>query len=276
MSQPMITIEAPIGAGKSTLTTMLADLLETNAVMEPIADNELLDKFYESKEKYGFVFQVSMISKRFDLIKKGLIQRNSVLDRSIYGDRVFVDLLVKRGEIDPISAKVYYDLLDTMLEELEYIPSKTPDLMVYIDVPLDLELERIKKRGRDFEQLESDPGLLEYYTQHNKIYREWFNSFDKCPMIRIDATKYDFANNEDDAKEVLSMILSKLVEVEALSFKECVIAFCKLYHIEVKEGALKAYNYVQTQLNGALPYHELSTIYDNKLFTIDELKDSLK
>lgn len=269
---PLITIEAPIGAGKSTLTKLLSDILGSTPVYEPIADNELLDKFYENKEKYGFVFQISMISKRFDLIKKGLIQRNSVLDRSIYGDRVFVDLLVKRGEIDPISAKVYYDLLDTMLEELEYIPSKTPDLMVYIHLPLELELERIEKRGRDFEQLDADPGLLEYYTQHNEMYNDWFLKFDKCPKLVLDATKYDFANNEEDAKEVLTMILAKLVEVGALSFKECVIAFSKLYGGNPKEVAIQAYNHVQTEMNGDLPYHELSSIFDNKLFTIEDLQ----
>ena len=233
---PMIVIEAPIGGGKSNLTELLSNVLSSDAIFEPIADNELLEKFYEDKEKYGFMFQVSMVSKRFDLIKKALVERNSILDRSIYGDRVFVDLLVKRGEMEQVEANVYYDLLETMLEELEYIPSKTPDLMAYIDLPLDLELERIQSRGRDFEQIEGDPGLLEYYTQHNEIYNGWFRKFDLCPKIVIDATKYDFVNNEQDKKDVLSFIVAELYRVKAVTFKELQLAYGKIHGIKAKDS----------------------------------------
>lgn len=225
---PMIVIESPIGGGKSNLTKFLSDVLDSKAVYEPIADNELLEKFYEDKQKYGFLFQVSMISKRFDLIKEALTKRNSILDRSIYGDRVFVDLLVKRKEMEEVEANVYYDLVNTMMEELEHIPSKTPDLMVYIKLPLDLELERIAKRGRDFEQVDDNPDLLEYYKQHNEIYNDWFEKFDLCPKVTIDATKFDFVNSLEDRKEVLRVIIIKLFEIGALTYEETIEKLFKI------------------------------------------------
>lgn len=231
-NKPMLVIEAPIGGGKSNLTKLLSEVLESKAVYEPIADNELLEKFYEDKEKYGFMFQVSMVSRRFDLIKQALAKRNSILDRSIYGDRVFVDLLVKRGEMEQVEADVYYDLLETMLEELQYIPSKTPDLMIYIDLPLELELERIQSRGREFEQIDNDPNLLEYYTQHNEIYNSWFRKFDLCPKITIDATKYDFVKSDKDRKEVLTFIVMELYKIKAINHLELKEAIKKIHSLE--------------------------------------------
>lgn len=211
---------------------MLSTVLGTEPLYEPIADNELLEKFYQDKRKYGFVFQVAMVSKRFDLIKRGLLQRNAVLDRSIYGDRIFVDLLVQRGEMDKVEADAYYHLVATMLEELEYIPSKTSDLMVYIDVPLDLELRHIAERGRSFEQLDTDPDLVNYYTEHNKAYRSWYRAFDLCPTFVVEGAKRDFVNNEQDREAILSGIVGQLYTLDALSLNDATIAMQKIYEVD--------------------------------------------
>lgn len=233
----MITIEAPIGGGKSELTRMLSTVLGSEPLYEPIADNELLEKFYADKRKYGFVFQVAMVSKRFDIIKRGLTQGNAVLDRSIYGDRIFVDLLVQRGEMDKVEADAYYALVGTMLEELEYLPSKTPDLMIYIDLPLDLELAHIATRGRTFEQIDADPDLMNYYREHNKAYRSWFGNFDLCPSLTLEGEKYDFVNNPADREAVLSKIVGKLLSLDALTIDEAVAAMEKI-HPSTKPEAL--------------------------------------
>lgn len=274
----LITAAGKIGAGKSTITQLLADVLETKAIYEPVEDNPLLEKFYEDRDKYGFVFQIDMISRRFELIQKSLIQDNSVLDRSILEDSIFLDQLHYEGYVNDFEWEAYHKLLDRMMKELSYLPKKLPDLLVYLDVDFETEIEHINKRARDFEKVDKnkDPELYEYYKLHSKFYDEWIENFDKTPVIKIDAKKYDFANNKEDRQEVLSQIIAKMVQIKALTFNEAVLAYCKIYEKEPKEVAIKVYNKVQTLMNGALEYHNLALLYDEKLDTVSKLKKRIK
>ncbi len=75
-------------------------------------------------------------------------------------------------------------------------------------------LERIQKRGREFEQLEYDRSLYGYYQELNKRYEKWFEDFDICPKIQIDGDKYDFVEDEEAKLFVLEQIKDKLAEIE--------------------------------------------------------------
>mgnify|MGYP005797219507 FL=1 len=79
----ILTCGGCIGVGKSSMTQILGDLLKVKQVYEPVEDNPLLEKFYEDKETYGFVFQIDMLSKRFALIEEALMSRNAILASSL-------------------------------------------------------------------------------------------------------------------------------------------------------------------------------------------------
>ena len=127
----MITLAGPIGVGKSSMTRLLSDLLETRAVYEPVEDNPLLEKFYADKKKYGFLFQIDMLSKRFELIQEAMSVKNGILDRSIYEDSIFLKQLYDEGAVNKLELDVYTKLLNRMLKELEPLPKKSPDLMIF-------------------------------------------------------------------------------------------------------------------------------------------------
>lgn len=272
----LLTAAGKIGAGKSSITTLLAEVLGIKAIYEPVEENPLLEKFYEDRGKYGFVFQIDMISRRFDLIREALIYDNAVLDRSILEDSIFLDQLALEGYVNKYEYDAYHKLLDNMLKELSMMPKKLPDLLIYIDIPFEQEIERINERAREFEKVEKETELYEYFKLHSKMYDEWIENFDLTPVIKIDATKYDFVKNEDDRKEVLADIVAKMVQVRCLSFNEAVLAYCKIYDEQPKEVAIKVYNKVQILLGGLLEYHNLALLYDEGLDTVQKLERRIK
>lgn len=203
-----------ISAGKSTYTKYLAEELGTKPFYEPVDNNPVLEKYYEDPEKYGFALQIYFLNKRFDLIKQAFHEDNNVLDRSIYEDQLFTYVNKLDGNISQVEYDIYVDLLDNMMEELDGMPKKAPDLLVYLDVSLEHVLSNIKKRGREYEQIEDNPELLAYYTKLHSHYIGWYESYDKSPKIALDADKFDI-HVEEDWKEVYGLIQAKLSEIRA-------------------------------------------------------------
>ncbi|CDG03624.1 deoxynucleoside kinase [Lactococcus lactis] len=211
----VLVLAGTIGAGKSSLTEMLAEELKTQAFYESVDDNKVLPLFYENPQKYAFLLQIYFLNKRFDSIKRALSDNNNVLDRSIYEDSLLFHLNADLGRADETEVEVYDDLLNNMLEEIDSLSfKKRPDLLIHVKVSFDKMLERIKKRGRQFEQLEYDPSLYDYYKELNSRYDTWFEYFDICPKIQIDGDKYDFVEDEQSKIHVLQQIKEKLKEIE--------------------------------------------------------------
>lgn len=211
----VLVLAGTIGAGKSSLTEMLAEELKTQAFYESVDDNKVLPLFYENPQKYAFLLQIYFLNKRFDSIKRALSDNNNVLDRSIYEDSLLFHLNADLGRADETEVEVYDDLLNNMLEEIDSLSfKKRPDLLIHVKVSFDKMLERIKKRGRRFEQLEYDPSLYDYYKELNSRYDTWFEAFDICPKIQIDGDKYDFVEDEQSKIHVLQQIKEKLKEIE--------------------------------------------------------------
>ncbi|MFT9003158.1 MAG: deoxynucleoside kinase [Liquorilactobacillus hordei] len=210
----VIVLSGTIGAGKSSLTGMLAKKLETTAFYESVNDNEVLPLFYSDPKKYAFLLQIYFLNKRFASIKAALKDENNILDRSIYEDSLLFHLNADLGRANQKEVDVYDELLSNMLERISKSDIKTaPDLLVHIRVSFDTMMKRIVKRGREYEQIENDPSLYEYYKELNRRYDEWYDNFDICPKIQIDGDKYDFVENSDDAEKVLNDIKIKLAEI---------------------------------------------------------------
>lgn len=210
----MIVLSGTIGAGKTSLTTALASHYDTTPFYEPVGDNPVLPLFYKDPNKYGFLLQIYFLNKRFDSIKQAYANDNNILDRSIYEDALFTDLNADLGRITRTEQAVYHSLLDNMMKELPCAAhKKAPDLLVHIDLSLETQLKRIKKRGRDYEQIEVDDTLLNYYQELHDRYIKWFDDYDVSPKIKIDGDKYDFVENTDDMHEVFKQVDAALKEV---------------------------------------------------------------
>ncbi|WP_261998384.1 deoxynucleoside kinase [Enterococcus faecalis] len=211
----VIVLAGTIGAGKSSLTALIANRLGSEAFYESVDDNEVLPLFYAEPEKYAFLLQIYFLNKRFDSIKQALTHENNVLDRSIYEDSLLFHLNADLGRANETEVKVYDDLLKNMLQELPYAAhKKRPDLLVHIRISFPKMLERIKKRGRPYEQIETDSTLYDYYQMLNERYDQWYEDYDESPKIQIDGDKYDFVEDPEACQYVLALIEKKIEELE--------------------------------------------------------------
>lgn len=141
----VIVLAGMIGAGKSSYTELLANSLESKAFYEEIQDNALLEKFYEDPKRWAFALQIYFLNTRFRSIKAALTDKHNVLDRSIYEDALFTQINYENGNMSKAEMATYLDLLSNMMEELDGMPKKAPDLLIYLRGSLDTVLTRIKK-----------------------------------------------------------------------------------------------------------------------------------
>ncbi|MGJ8731245.1 deoxynucleoside kinase [Listeria aquatica] len=212
MEKNVIVLAGMIGAGKSSYTELIARELGSIAFYESITDNRILEKFYDDPSRWAFALQIYFLNTRFRSIKAALRDENNVLDRSIYEDALFTQINYEEGNISSPEMDTYLDLLDNMMEELGTLPKKAPDLMIYLRGSLETVLERIKKRGRPYEQIDENPSLLEYYTRLHARYDSWFESYDKSATLVFDIDQIDITNSED-AYEVMQAIRTKLAYI---------------------------------------------------------------
>ncbi|AAX17574.1 deoxyguanosine kinase [Borrelia turicatae 91E135] len=199
----VIVIEGLIGVGKTTLGHVLSK--EFNIPFYSELNNEftlsMLDKFYKDKSRWAFLVQINFLNERFKLIKSIFKTKGGILDRSIYGDRVFASLLNDSGYISNDEYKIYLDLLDNMLEH-----SQKPVLMIYLDCSVDEAERRIKNRNRSFET-----GIpREYLEGLNEKYLSWYDSYDLSPKLSFDYNSINIFDDKHKSK-LIAFIKDKLV-----------------------------------------------------------------
>ena len=208
----VISTAGMIGVGKTTLTAKIADHLHTKAFFEPVGENPVLPLYYKDPKQYGFLLQIYFLNKRFSMIKQALSDDNNVLDRSIYEDALFTKENNAEGNISDTELDVYLKLLDNMMSDLNKLPKKAPDLMVYSETSFETILYRIKKRGRDYEQIDNNPELKDYYYKMWSAYQDWYQEYDASPKMKIDLDKYDLEDPQNVAT-VLGMIDERLAQI---------------------------------------------------------------
>lgn len=213
----LIVLAGTIGAGKSSLAAALGEHFGTEVFYESVDNNPVLDLYYADPKKYAFLLQIYFLNKRFESIKLAYRQNNNILDRSIFEDELFLTLNYKNGNVTKTELDIYKELLANMLEELEGMPKKSPDLLVYIDVSYETMLSRIEQRGRSYEQVETNPELRTYYKQVHDEYPGWYDAYHFSPKVRIDGNSLDFVNNLFDLEVVLETVDKELIKQGLLS-----------------------------------------------------------
>ena len=213
----VIVVGGMIGLGKSSVAEILGEHFKSEVFYESVDDNPILPLFYSeteeeiAKKRYPFLLQLYFLNTRFKSIKEALVNDNNVLDRSIYEDWYFAKKNMELGRISQLEMDIYENLLNNMMEELESLPKKAPDIMIYLKGSFETVMNRIKLRGRDFEV---DDSLKEYYHFLWKDYDNWVkNHYKASEVLVIDMNVMDVVNNEDDKIKLIQMVEEKLKQV---------------------------------------------------------------
>lgn len=213
----LLVVGGMIGLGKSSVAKILGEHFNSEVFYESVDDNPLLPLFYSESEeeiqrkRYPFLLQLYFLNTRFKSIKEALVNDNNVLDRSIYEDWYFAKKNMELGRISDLEMSIYENLLNNMMEELESLPKKAPDIMIYLKGSFETVINRINLRGREFE---TDDSLKEYYQFLWEGYDNWVNNhYNASEVLIIDMNVMDVVNNEDDKKKLIEMVEEKLKEI---------------------------------------------------------------
>ena len=210
-SDAVITIAGTVGVGKSTMTKALADALQFRTSFEKVDTNPYLDLFYDDFEKWSFHLQIYFLAERFKEQKRmfeyggGFVQ-----DRSIYEDTgIFAKMHQEKGTMNAVDYETYTNLFEAMVMT-PYFPH--PDLLIYLEGSLDDILGRIQERGRTMEQ--QTP--VDYWVEMHERYEKWINSFNGCPVLRLNISDYDLMNDPDCTERIVERIGSFLQQTAVL------------------------------------------------------------
>ena len=198
-----IAIAGNIGAGKTSLVTLLAERLGWQPFLEPVGENPYLADFYQDMPRWGFHSQVFFLSRRLRHYRGLLDHPTSVVqDRSVYEDaEIFARNLHRQGYISERDWSSYYGLYQAVAGLLP-----PPDLMVYLRASVPTLMQRIALRSR---QIESSIGA-DYLIQLNDLYEAWIANFKLCPLLAIETDDLDFAHDSAHFEHIARHIMACL------------------------------------------------------------------
>jgi deoxyadenosine/deoxycytidine kinase len=202
-----IAIAGNIGAGKTSLTELIAKHYNWEANFEDVIDNPYLDDFYNHMERWSFNLQVYFLKSRFQqLLSFKNNKKTIVQDRTIYEDAyIFAPNLNAMGLMNQRDFKNYQELFNLIESLIE-----GPDLLIYLRSSISNLVSKIHKRGREYENSIS----IDYLSRLNERYEAWICTYDKNKMIIIDVNDLDFVENKNDFNTVVMEIEKGLNKIK--------------------------------------------------------------
>ncbi|HPF97074.1 MAG: deoxynucleoside kinase [Flavobacteriaceae bacterium] len=194
-----IAVAGNIGAGKTTLTKLLAKHYNWEPQLEDVVDNPYLDDFYNQMERWSFNLQVYFLNSRFrQVLQIRESGKDIIQDRTIYEDaHIFAPNLHAMGLMTNRDYENYRSLFDLMESLVQ-----GPDLLIYLRSSIPNLVNQIHKRGRDYENSIS----IDYLSRLNERYEAWIHGYDKGNLLVIDVDHLDFVDRPEDLGNIINRI----------------------------------------------------------------------
>ena len=206
-----VAVAGNIGVGKSTLVGMLCNRLGWEPFYEPVTDNPYLPDFYQDMQTWAFHSQVFFLTHRLRAHRKLIDHPTSAIqDRSVYEDaEIFANNLYRQGQISDRDYATYHELYRVLSE---FLPP--PDLVIYLRASVPTLLQRIQRRGRDYEQEINH----EYLAQLNDLYETWIYRFSLCPILTVPADDLDYVEHPGHLNLIVEKVREKLTGKDEVIF----------------------------------------------------------
>lgn len=194
-----VAVSGNIGAGKTTLTKLLAKHYKWEAQLEDVVDNPYLDDFYNQMERWSFNLQVYFLNSRFrQVLQIRESGRSIIQDRTIYEDaHIFAPNLHAMGLMPNRDFENYSSLFDLMEALVQ-----GPDLLIYLRSSIPNLVAQIHKRGRDYENSIS----IDYLSRLNERYEAWIQGYNKGSLLIVDVDNLDFVTKPEDLGSIINKI----------------------------------------------------------------------
>lgn len=196
MDPKYLVVEGPIGVGKTSLVTLLAEQLGGKAILEESENNPFLLRFYRDRRRWAFQTQLFFLLSRYrqqeEMAQHELFSNVTITDVFLPKDRIFASLNLSPDEL------VLYDQVYGLLRGR--LPK--PDLVIYLHAETDVLMQRVHQRGREYEK----ELVWEYLDALNRAYNEFFFGYTDTPLLVIQTTEIDFVNNAADLSDLIRQI----------------------------------------------------------------------
>ena len=193
-----IAVEGPIGVGKTSLPKRLAETFNYELLLENAEENPFLDRFYQNPRQHALATQLFFLFQRAQQIEESrqsdLFEPVRVSDFLIDKDMLFAELNLEKDEYN-LYHKVYQHLV---------IDAPKPDLVIYLQAPTEVLLQRIQKRGIPSEQMIES----EYLNQLNRAYTEFFHYYSDSKLLIVNSAEIDLVANDEDYDQLVTYVLA--------------------------------------------------------------------
>jgi deoxyadenosine/deoxycytidine kinase len=208
-----IAVAGNVGVGKSTLTRLLSEYLCWEPFYEAVDANPYLADFYKDMRTWSFHSQIYFLSRRLSHHRQIIERPGTVIqDRTVYEDaEIFAQNLHLQGNMTTRDWQSYWDLYQTVITILP-----PPDLVIYLQASVPVLQERIRQRGRDYEQKIA----VEYLMQLNELYEGWVEGFTLCPVLTVPTDNLNFIATNSHLELIANRVLDKLHGKEVVVFEE--------------------------------------------------------
>ena len=204
MTVPFVTVEGPIGVGKTSLSSIVAETLQYHLLKEIVDENPFLGKFYDNIEEWSFQTEMFFLCNRY----KQLTDIHSILDqqRPVVADyHIFKNLIFAKRTLK-LSEYVKYEAIYNILTA----DMPVPNVVIYLHATVDTLMQRIEMRGREFERLIARDYMEQLVTDYHIFIEQFERQHPEIPVIRVNGDDYDFVKNPNDLQQVMAIVADTL------------------------------------------------------------------
>ncbi|MBD3110036.1 deoxynucleoside kinase [Bacillus sp. AGMB 02131] len=202
---PFITVEGPIGVGKTTLSKQISEHFQYNILREIVDENPFLGKFYEDINEWSFQTEMFFLCNRYKQLED--INKNFLSNHQpVVADyHIFKNLIFAQRSLQPNQYAKYLNIYDILTEDMP-----VPNMVIYLHASLDTLLARIKKRGREIEKNISPVYLEQLLTDYHLFMKEFQLKHPDVKVLEFNGDELDFVKNESDLKAIINQIQEHL------------------------------------------------------------------